>query len=337
MPRKRIDWTEYEQATMYSAIVELLKSRKIETPISTAKGRTAFLNVARDAQVALPENRRRKHLNSLDNITGALRQRFIDNGILPRNLEALKKGAKVKAPDPREEKIAELTQQLEQVREEWANQLEQAKQQCTQLQTINNDLRERITVLENQPTPMMMLQEAIADTLALAMRKANDVNKPAFFRPGGGSVAPKSAGIRRDDDPTHDEAAFVERRKENLPVFERERRKDPSPTSSAGEKLPKVVIVANGRAVQSTAEPAIKGLVHQARFTIVSGDNIHALKDKVRNADMTFVLIGSVSHATTNSVTQATRHFERVHNWGADNLRSRIKVWLEREWDTAKV
>lgn len=92
--RARVDWTTYEQAQFYAAVVDLLKGRKIELPISTAAGRTAFLQACRDAQVAIVENRRR-NIASIDNITGDLRRRFIETGVLPQHPEKLKKGGEV--------------------------------------------------------------------------------------------------------------------------------------------------------------------------------------------------------------------------------------------------
>jgi hypothetical protein len=203
---KRIDWTEYEQAQVYAATVDLLDNRKVALPVEGFKGGKAFMQAIRDAQVALPEKRRRP-LASIDAVSGDLRKRFIDAGILPRDIDSLRRGADKKsaapeAPDPKDERIAELEQQVSRLEDEVSS-LEQA----------NTTQAGRIAELEARPDAMTVVQQWVARTLSLALIAADDAKKPAAMR-----VEPQQT-------------------KEALPQFEKDRRKDPV-AAAAGSARP---------------------------------------------------------------------------------------------------
>lgn len=329
--RKRIEWTEFEQSTVYSATVDLLKDRKAELPISTSKARLVFLQAVRDAQVALPENRRRKYILAVENITGDLRQRFIDNGILPRDLESLKvrrgkaKEAQVEeVRDPRDDRIVELT-----------GQIDDAQRLLGEKDGLIETLRGRIVVLESQPTPLALMQNFIADTIALAFQKVGDAQKPHGVRmPATFHKAPP--GVERDD-PSPD--AIIEKRKEDLPAFERERRKDPQYLSGNSEemRLPKITVIGGGVAGKRHAAPLPQAFLGKARVTVYDEENIQVAKEKARNADMTFMLMGACSHSMVEGIISVTDHYQRVANYNYEHLKNLINNWLEKEWSaTAK-
>lgn len=187
MPRgKRVDWTDYEQSQVYSAAVEMLKQRKVQLPISNSAGRVAFLKVMRECQVVLPDNRRRPHINSLENISGDLATRFITNNVLTKDFKNLKKGSdkklKEQAPDPQALRIQELEAEVA------GN-----KQYIQEREDRITELEARIVELQSQPTPMQLIQKFVADTLAMALTQANRHPLSDYKgTPGGASTGGKS-------------------------------------------------------------------------------------------------------------------------------------------------
>lgn len=308
MARKRVDWTDFEQAQVYSAVVDLLKAKKIATPVEPGKNGALFMNVMREAQVVLPDKRRRP-LANVDALPPAtpLAKRFMDNGIIPKDYyfsyrrRATKKaGVPEEAPDPRDQEIVDLR-----------NQLDAAQTGIREFQALAEQLRGRVLELENQPSPMQVMQRAIAETLAMALQMHEDRKKPDFMRP----------------EPP------VERRKEELPAFEIERRKSGGvPEQPATPRLPKILIA--GGVSPEKIQAVTKPFEGKVRFTTWRDESYDMLEARAKGADMTFALMGAISHDAVAIIMRSTRFYQRVANYSDNHLRNLIQNWLDKEWQS---
>lgn len=210
----KIIWNVTEEADWYAAFLEGLKERKVPTPVGPGHLKEV-MEAAREALKVLRVERRRS-ITSIDAIRGELGKRLVGNNIFPRNyLDVLRRGAAKKAIEP---EIDPNLQRISELEAEITKHTSYIEELENRLETAQG----RINELENQPTPMQLLQRAVAETLAMALTMAEDQKKPAGLRVPGGE--PSQAGKSTTE---------ADRRKEDIPQFERDRRKDPIAFTSA--------------------------------------------------------------------------------------------------------
>lgn len=229
--RQRVDWSDWEAMQYRTSMKEALQQRKVKLPIDTPRGRTTFFKVSKEIMAILKNahgNFRPRNIVSIENITGDLRRWFIDNGVFYPDLRAMKRYEKERptvgaAPDPKDERIAEL--QLE---------VEAQKQTVVDLLNDLKTAKAEVAELRAKPDAFTVVQRWVAQTLAMALSQADAEKK------GWTSVPPQPK------EPIRPEDSILERyTKEPIPDFERARRKDPTPTQGTGDLRPKFAIVAD--------------------------------------------------------------------------------------------
>lgn len=166
---KRVDWTEDEMDKLFTAVVSLAKERP----------NIKLLEAVRLAQLTVLTENRRRNLIMMSHITKYLRDRFITNGMLPKDWENHKrKQHRVKVDDPKDDQIAALE---------------------AQIKTLTEDLKgmdEENTRLLTQPSPL----ELIEDFFARIIRKGLKPEEPA--KPHGITLKmpiPEQEKARRKD------------------------------------------------------------------------------------------------------------------------------------------
>lgn len=214
MSRKsKIIWTLTEESDFYAAFISELQHRKMTFPVDNSR-LGDIMKAARDA-VKVIKVERRRDITSVDSIRGEIAKRLIDNGFFPRNyMVSLRRGYRAGdqegEPDPKDIRIADLM-----------NQIEAADRDLAEYKLTVQNLRDRMQLMSEQPTPVQLIEDFFARIIAkgLGMKAASE--KPAH-------------------------AIISNVKKEELPEFERERRKDPTgyiaPTANG---KPKFALVAD--------------------------------------------------------------------------------------------
>ena len=181
---KRIFWTEYDQSEVYRVMTELVDQKKITDrplPNSYTKDGSLVMNLLRQAQLTLQQNRRRK-LGNIDAVPTELGNRLALNGYFPKNWKDFyKKSRKAREAPPEVDPQAKLIQELQAKLSELEQRLKDSEEQREGLSKALIDLR-------NQPSFGDQLQHWIATTLSMAMNMTEDQHKPAFMRPAGGQA-----------------------------------------------------------------------------------------------------------------------------------------------------
>lgn len=274
---KRVDWTAYEQGQVYAATVDLLKNRKVSLPVEPPG--KEFLQAIRDAQVSLPENRRRPFA-SIDSLTGDLAKRFVDNGIIRkdhhesyrRGWNKKQKNAEAPEVDPRDTRIEELQHEVT------GN-----NQYIQELHGRISSLEAELEYWKNQPGPMDFIQQWVAQTLSLAMQGAEAAKRRSE---GGMEPAPD----------------LLERyRKQPIPQFERERRKDPTPTPGTGDLRPKFAVVGDLLGPDKEAIHKECGTVAQMRY-LDATNKLQGLKQFNANSGRVVIWTDHASHEFENTL-----------------------------------
>lgn len=183
MRKARTIWNLSEESDWYAAFLVELDERKVPRPVSSLHLK-AVMESARAALKVLKVERRRP-INSVDSIRGALGARLVDNGVFPRDyLQSLRRSAKVKN-DPKDAQIAALNAQI--------------KTLTDQLHEANTDLKgmdEENNRLLLQPSPL----ELIEDFFARIIRKGLKPEEPP--KPHGVTLKipiPEQERARRKD------------------------------------------------------------------------------------------------------------------------------------------
>lgn len=151
----RIQWTESEQDTLYTAIADQLK----KSP------KLYIIKAATNAQLALPANRRRR-LVLVENLPDYLRKRLILNGMLPENWQGVRLRQRDRAPKLSAEQIIKLQGDNATLRADLAKALSELQQQRAELNTYRN--------MPKPPSEADVVKRFLADILAdaLASHKA---------------------------------------------------------------------------------------------------------------------------------------------------------------------
>lgn len=168
MPKgKRVEWSEFEQDTLYSAVVAVLKRDP----------RLTLIKAMQASQIALQDEKRRRNINAIANFPAPLRNRFITAGLLSKDWEKTRRRRETtpSGPDPKDQRIEELEAEVNRLAEE----LRAARIQVAQL--------------EAEPGAMETIQNFIAETAALAMQKLRAVpgGAPMSFTPNAAVRPPK--------------------------------------------------------------------------------------------------------------------------------------------------
>ena len=185
---KRIFWTDYEQSEVYRVFTELVEQKKIKdrpVPNSYSRDGSLVMSLLRQAQLVLPENRRRS-LANIEALTPELGERLALHGYFPKNWRTFYK----KKIEQRKEAAAEVDPQAKLIQELQAR-VAELEQRIKDSEEQREGLSQALVNLRNQPTFGEQLQSWIADTLALALTRAEDMKKPTFMRPAGGQASPE--------------------------------------------------------------------------------------------------------------------------------------------------
>lgn len=277
MSRKaKIIWTLTEESDFYAAFVTSLQKRRLAFPVQSSDLK-AIMESAREGVLVLKVERRRE-MSSVDSIRGDVAKRLIDNGIFPRNyLEALRRNAKVaNDDDPQAKRIEELTAKVTQLE----GQLQASEEEIGML---GDQLREA----QNQPTPAQAIQRLVAETLAMALSLHDDSRKPE--------------GVR------------VQREREEIPAFERERRKDPVAAASGGvngARKPKFALVADFVGSDKAAIQSALGELADLRYLDAQA-KLQGLKDFNANGGRIVMWTDFAPHDWERSLTAMGVSFNR--------------------------
>jgi hypothetical protein len=302
---KRIDWTTYENAQVYAATMDLLAKRKVALPVSDPQSGKLFMQAIRDAQVVITENRRRA-LTSIDAVSGELRKRFQDNGVLPQHIDCLRRGYKKRADreqqveDPKDVRIRELEAQVKVLEEE--NQA---------LEDEQDDFTDRIKELEARPDAMQVVQQWCSKMLADALRDA----LPSM---------PKVADL----------SAQVAPKKEPLPQFERDRRRDPEAAASGGSpKAKKRIAIIGGYDEHHRVIHTEVGAFLDLRY--VRGDaaveKIAALKDFSKEPGTSTIVWTTELGSVQLRAAQLSIQNRATFNGNVDGVVHKLRTYIEKE------
>lgn len=160
MARTRIDWTDHELVVLYKGAKELW-----EGPGGKNK---SLIELVRLAQIALPENRRRKHMQGPTNVPKELRAQLFKEGIGKVTSRATAAFASVDKPKSKEElRIEQL-----------ANERDAALQLAAEQEQRANSLQAELNAYRNMPPPptaLEVLKGFIADIAADVVARQNMV------------------------------------------------------------------------------------------------------------------------------------------------------------------
>jgi len=147
--KKRVQWTEYEQDTLFSSIKDVFAK----------KPKLGLLEIAKLAQVALPTDRRRGYLNAIGNMPEYLRKKLIEANILATDWELKGRGSRSKPVDPNEARINQLADERDQA-------LKLAVEHETVAKAARAEIAQLHTQLRSQPTEAEVIKKFIVDILA---------------------------------------------------------------------------------------------------------------------------------------------------------------------------
>lgn len=155
----RIDWTDDERKKWFDATVEMVRQQKLKPPTDW-KGVAAFMKIARQALVVLPENRRRP-LTNADTIRLDI-PKFIEAGILPANVMELRKDngrGGANKDDPTTIRMNQLADE----RDAAVKLAEEMQEKSNSMANLIIELRRE---LQRVPTEAQVVKTFIADILA---------------------------------------------------------------------------------------------------------------------------------------------------------------------------
>lgn len=304
MPRRpRVDWTDFEQAQVYAATVDLLKAKKIATPVEPGKNGALFMSVLREAQVVLPEKRRRP-LANVDALptSSPLAKRFVENQIIPKDYyQVYRRRANKKASPADEPQVDPRILELETLNQQYVEQITSLGQRLADAET-------KLHAYARQPTPMQLIQRFVADTLAMALIQVEDHKKPAGFRP-----------------------PLEERRQPQeqmpLPEFERERRRDPMPTPGLPSDKPRIVVVGGSDKDYARIQNEVGRHADMRYIDTPAKINGSALKHLTSNGGRVVVWTDFASHTFNKSLEAANVQYHR-HSGNLNSLVEYLKATI---------
>lgn len=282
MPRKRIDWTDFEQGEVYNGVMDLIKLQKLPLPVPPGKGGAQFLNLIRQAQIKLQPQRQRP-LNNIEAISG-MAQRFIDHGVIPKNYldvyrrsprkqEVEMESVEAPPPDPRDEQLKQLGEELE----HW------------KLRARNAESTVRTwEALPKPPTEAQVIKSFISDILAEASRKGSQglLGPLTEFKP-----PPK-----------------LELPKEFLPDFEKERRlRGSEPVSEDRQRLPKIAVV-GGDQMHTALAQELKDIADLRFFPTRQGGDDHIGERLKAFKDSTYGKVVLWTNYTSHQAGKSMQH-----------------------------
>lgn len=210
----RVDWTPEERQKWRDAAIELLKQRKFKPPKDWI-GLGHFMKIAREAQIVLPENRRRQ-LHSTHTMEPDFKF-FIDAGFLPANVLDLKKGAAKRREEAQDPNVIRINQ----ISDERDKAIELALQEEMRRKTAEAEVQVLRSRLAQVPSEAQVIKTFIADILS-------DVQARGRALPG-----PTSAQI---NETVAAAATTLQAATSQL------KRHDPTPQSQDKPRKPKVLV-----------------------------------------------------------------------------------------------
>lgn len=268
MGRGRIIWTGFEEDTLFTAVKDLMTKDK----------KLTIIKAMQQAQIALTASRRRT-VNAITNIPHALRERFIVNELLDKNWESSRRQKRPEGPDPKEERIREMQGELDTTGAKLA------------------DAQKEIERLLLRPEPMVVIQNWIAETLALALQKGREL---PGVRMTPNQVVPQS--------PRH----------------------HPEPRKEPDYFRPNLLIIGLDATGREEAKKRFEGKAVIRSWWEGPDASLNTLKELIDRADFTFVCMRTSSPATIGAVRdQLGEKAQRVPG-GLERVMDEVSAYLVR-------